>query len=91
MPLFVDKFVEGVEELRLRLGFAAEELHVVNQERIDAAQAVGKCLLRFASERGEEFIDESVRRSCTSQQCAVAAQGIASGVHQVRFAEAALL
>ena len=77
-----------MEELRLRLGFAAEKLHVVNQERIDAAQAVGKRLLRLAGERGEEFIDVLFGIHIHHRGAAVAAQCVASGVHQVRFAEA---
>ena len=50
--------IEGVQELALRRGLVGEEVHVVDREHIEAAEATSKALDRAAADRGDELVGE---------------------------------
>ena len=84
----VEQGVEGVEELLARLGPAGEELDVVDQDDVGAAEVVLEVLGAVAAHRVDEAGGELLDRGVAdAQPRAVALDVVADRVQQVGLAE----
>ena len=85
-PVVVER-VERVEELLLGSLAACQELHVVQDEDVDAAEPLLEVAHAIATERGDEVVHERVGGEVRDANQRLAFEDlVADGVHQVRFA-----
>ena len=82
----VDQRIECVRELRVGL-LALQELQVVDDEHVDAAQRVLQCKRILRPQRGDEDINESLGGEIEHLAVARRVAGPGDRLQQVRLAE----
>ena len=81
--------VKGMEELLLRTLLAGNELHVVEQQQVDHAVFVAKCLYVTLLDGGDQLVGEILALDIDNAEFRMcAAQDIGNCVHQMGFSKA---
>jgi len=90
LPLGVEELVEEVEELLLRPFFAGKQVDVVEQQRGAAPVACAPPVHTVAVDRGDQLINEPLRREARNDRTALLRQLEADRMQQVCLAQTTL-